>query len=183
MLEGLLRANLHQRQYADLVARVLSRLASSGGVSNGELSLLWNIAQKVSWRPCAASPCPTAYHYCSAANFRNGLCSDVAVLACHRGGSVCTRVSCAICRHQGVSSAEMKRDSCWSWWWSVLETYHPWCKLLPLQEQANVVHLLDSGPSIGRWVRALDARWSEQKVISRKACTSCMYKRKEPSAR
>lgn len=47
MLEGLLRANLHQRQYADLVARVLSRLAASGGVSNDELSLLWNIAQKV----------------------------------------------------------------------------------------------------------------------------------------
>jgi len=46
VLEGLLRANLHQRQYADLVARVLSRLAASGGVSNDELSLLWNIAQK-----------------------------------------------------------------------------------------------------------------------------------------
>ncbi len=47
VLEGLLRANLHQRQYVDLVARVLSRLAASGGVSNDELSLLWNIAQKV----------------------------------------------------------------------------------------------------------------------------------------
>ena len=55
MLEGLLRANLHQRQYADLVARVLSRLASSGGVSNDELSLLWNIAQKASWPACAAT--------------------------------------------------------------------------------------------------------------------------------
>lgn len=88
MLEGLLRANLHQRQYADLVARVLSRLASSGGVSNGELSLLWNIAQKVSWRPClpvlVRLPISPAQQPMCAMRF----VPDVSVLACHSGGSV-----------------------------------------------------------------------------------------------
>lgn len=47
VLAALLAENLHQRQYADLVAKVLSRLAPSGGVSDGDLDLLWGIAQKV----------------------------------------------------------------------------------------------------------------------------------------
>ncbi len=46
MLPALLRANLHTRQYADLVGRVLRRLAPAGGVADSDLTSLWDLAQK-----------------------------------------------------------------------------------------------------------------------------------------
>ncbi len=71
VLPALLRANLHTRQYADLVGRVLRKLAPNGGVADSDLTFLWDLAQKVqrqlahtTWQstspavaacPCAAS--------------------------------------------------------------------------------------------------------------------------------
>ena len=46
VLAGLVRANLHTRQYADLVGRVLRRLAPAGGVADADLAYLWDLAQK-----------------------------------------------------------------------------------------------------------------------------------------
>lgn len=47
VLPALLRANLHTRQYADLVGRVLRKLAPNGGVADSDLTFLWDLAQKV----------------------------------------------------------------------------------------------------------------------------------------
>ena len=48
ILPTLLRANLHTRQYADLVGRVLKRLAPhERGIADTDLTFLWNLTQKV----------------------------------------------------------------------------------------------------------------------------------------
>jgi hypothetical protein len=48
VLPTLLRANLHTRQYADLVGRVLKRLAPhERGIADSDLTFLWNLTQKV----------------------------------------------------------------------------------------------------------------------------------------
>ena len=52
ILPTLLRANLHTRQYADLVGRVLKRLAPhERGIADTDLTFLWNLTQKVGRKP------------------------------------------------------------------------------------------------------------------------------------
>ena len=51
MLPALLRANLHTRQYADLLGRVLKQLAPfPGGIADSDLTFLWDLTQKVGTR-------------------------------------------------------------------------------------------------------------------------------------
>ncbi len=47
MLPALLRANIHTQQYADLVGRVLRKLAPNGGIADLDLTFLWDLAHKV----------------------------------------------------------------------------------------------------------------------------------------
>lgn len=46
IVQALLRAHLHQRQYVDQVQKVLKTLASEGGLRADHLELLWNLTEK-----------------------------------------------------------------------------------------------------------------------------------------
>jgi hypothetical protein len=47
MVQVLLRAHLHQRQYVDQVQKVLKTLATEDGLRADHLELLWNLTEKV----------------------------------------------------------------------------------------------------------------------------------------
>ena len=47
IVQALLRAHLHQRQYVDQVQRVLKILAAEGGFQSDHLELLWALTEKV----------------------------------------------------------------------------------------------------------------------------------------
>ncbi|KAK9820599.1 hypothetical protein WJX72_012157 [[Myrmecia] bisecta] len=47
VVQQLLRANLHQKQYVDQVQKVLKSLTASGGLQEEHLQLLWNLTEKV----------------------------------------------------------------------------------------------------------------------------------------
>ena len=47
MVQVLLRAHLHQRQYVDQVQKVLKTLATEDGLQADHLELLWNLTEKV----------------------------------------------------------------------------------------------------------------------------------------
>ncbi|BDA41234.1 probable ubiquitin carboxyl-terminal hydrolase FAF-X [Coccomyxa sp. Obi] len=47
MVQALLRAHLHQRQYVDQVQKVLKTLATEDGLQADHLELLWNLTEKV----------------------------------------------------------------------------------------------------------------------------------------
>ena len=47
IVQALLRAHLHQRQYVDQVQRVLKILAAEGGFQADHLELLWALTEKV----------------------------------------------------------------------------------------------------------------------------------------
>ena len=46
IVQALLRAHLHQRQYVDQVQRVLKILAAEGGFQSDHLELLWALTDK-----------------------------------------------------------------------------------------------------------------------------------------
>ena len=46
IVQALLRAHLHQRQYMDQVQRVLKILAAEGGFQSDHLELLWALTEK-----------------------------------------------------------------------------------------------------------------------------------------
>ena len=46
IVQALLRAHLHQRQYVDQVQRVLKILAAEGGFQSDHLELLWALTEK-----------------------------------------------------------------------------------------------------------------------------------------
>ncbi len=46
MVQALLRAHLHQRQYVDQVQKVLKTLATEDGLQADHLELLWNLTEK-----------------------------------------------------------------------------------------------------------------------------------------
>ena len=50
IVQALLRAHLHQRQYVDQVQRVLKILAAEGGFQSDHLELLWALTEKVGHR-------------------------------------------------------------------------------------------------------------------------------------
>lgn len=50
MVQALLRAHLHQRQYVDQVQKVLKMLATEDGLQADHLELLWNLTEKARMR-------------------------------------------------------------------------------------------------------------------------------------
>ena len=55
IVQALLRAHLHQRQYMDQVQRVLKILAAEGGFQADHLELLWALTEKARPHPPACS--------------------------------------------------------------------------------------------------------------------------------
>ncbi len=53
IVQALLRAHLHQRQYMDQVQRVLKILAAEGGFQADHLELLWALTEKARTHPRA----------------------------------------------------------------------------------------------------------------------------------
>ena len=51
IVQALLRAHLHQRQYVDQVQRVLKILAAEGGFQADHLELLWALTEKAGRSP------------------------------------------------------------------------------------------------------------------------------------
>ena len=56
MVQVLLRAHLHQRQYVDQVQKVLKTLATEDGLQADPLELLWNLTEKVHIPPLYSNP-------------------------------------------------------------------------------------------------------------------------------
>ena len=63
IVQALLRAHLHQRQYVDQVQRVLKILAAEGGFQADHLELLWALTEKVGHSP---------FHHCTSFRWETG---------------------------------------------------------------------------------------------------------------
>lgn len=62
IVQALLRAHLHQRQYVDQVQRVLKILAAEGGFQSDHLELLWALTEKARHSP--AQSLLVMKHFC-----------------------------------------------------------------------------------------------------------------------